>query len=161
MWENPEARVDLLIIKASRAEVEAGNISDAHTTLSKLLKPDTVKRVKGKLIFGINGYDDDPRDLYEISQVRSWMKKLDNIFPYWFYFMDLGIHSTLTFVAFSVCKYEKDQGGKIIPLEELQQFILSHFIAMNKLSSKIGETQEENDQRSKQINAFFFPELKR
>ena len=33
------------------------------------------------------GYDEDARELYEIDEVRSFVLKLDEGFPYWFFFM--------------------------------------------------------------------------
>jgi len=158
MWEHPEARLDNLVLMASRSEVESGDTLPALASLRKLLVPDNAAKVKGRLVFGVNGYDDDPRDLWEIPEVRSWMQKLDSQFPYWLYFMDTGPVSTLAFIAFSLCRYEKVPGGKMIPRDELQRFLVSHFIAMNQLSQELNESQEENDERSREINGFFFPE---
>ncbi len=157
-WEHPGARVDRLVLYASHAEVEAGDIDHASTTFDKLLNPEVAQRLKGRLIFGIRGYEDDPRDLYEIPEVRAWMQALDQVFPYWFYFMDVGPPSTLTFVAFSLCKWEKVPNGKIIPPDELQRFLISNFAMMNVLSKQLGESQAENDRRTKDIVRFFFPE---
>lgn len=155
IWEHPDARVDQLILMASKEEVEANNTAGALASLQKLLQPANARKFRGRLIFGIRGYDEDPRDLWEIEEVRSWMQKLDREFPYWFYFMDTGPSSTLSFIAFSLCRHEKVSGGKVIPPEELQRFLLSHFAPMNDLSRRIGETQAENDARSREVAAFF------
>lgn len=155
-WEHPDARVDNLVVMASRGEVETGDISGALRSLEKLLDPKSARKLKGCLIFGVRGYEDDPRDLWEIPDVRAWMQELDKQFPYWFYFMDLGQNSTLAFVAFSLCKFANVPSGKHIPPQELQQFLISHFGAMNGLTKKLGETQEENDKRSREVTDFFF-----
>jgi hypothetical protein len=70
-WEDPASRVDNLALMSSRAEVEAGDIAGAATALHKLLTPEDAKRLKGRLIFGIRGYDEDPRELFEIPEVRT------------------------------------------------------------------------------------------
>jgi hypothetical protein len=158
LWERPGAKVDGLEFYATRDEVEAGNIIDALATLGKLLVPEVARRVRGRLFFGIRGYEGDARDLWEFPEVRTWMHALNSEFPYWFYFMDLGPHSTLAFVAFSLCRYEKVTGGKLIPPEELQRFLLAGFAAMNSLCKTIGVNQEDIDQRSTEITRFFFPE---
>lgn len=158
LWEHPDARVDHLVLKASRQEVESDDTSRAFAKLNKLLVPSTAKRARGRLIFVITGYDDDSRDLWEIPQVQAWMRKLDIEWPYWFYFMDTGKHSTLPLVAFSLSKWDKVPGGKTIPPHELQWFLQRHFEAMNSLSHKLNETQEETDARSREINTYFFPE---
>ena len=161
LWERPGARIDGLALYATRAEVEGGNIASASAMLSKLLAPEVARRVQGRLLFGIRGYEDDPKDLWEFPEVRRWMRDLNAKFPYWFYFMDLGPRSTLAFVAFSLCQYEKVPGGKRIPPEELQRFLVSGFAAMNLLCKQLGESPEKVDQRSKEIARFFFPETSR
>ena len=128
------------------------------SALDKLLKPEVAQRLKGRLIFEIRGYEDDPRDLWEIPEVRAWMKALDQAFPYWFYFMDVGPGSTLAFIAFTLCKYEKAPNGKIIPPDELQRFLIFHFGTMSVLSKQLGERSSENDRRTIEIGRFFFPE---
>jgi len=138
--------------------VNAGDIDHALATLGKLLVPEVARRVQEQLFFGIRGYEDDPKDLWEFPEVRMWMQDLNAEFPYWFYFMDLGPRSTLSFVAFSLCRYEKVPGGKVIPLAELQHFLHSGFIAMNLLCKQIGENPEWINQRSKEIADFFFPD---
>ncbi|MGH7085618.1 MAG: chlororespiratory reduction 6 domain-containing protein [Stellaceae bacterium] len=157
-WEHPAARVDNLVLMGARAEVEAGDVSHTMKALNKLLHPDNAKRLKGRLIFGINGYDDDPRDLWEVAEVRVWMQMVDREFPFWLYFMDLGPRSALGFVAFYLCRWEKVPGGKLIPPEDLQAFLLVHFAAMNHLAARLGEVQEEIDARSQAIVRFIFPQ---
>jgi len=157
-WERPGARVDGLVLYASRAEVERGDIDRASTALDKLLNPEVAQRLKGRLIFGIRGYEDDPRDLYEIPEVRVWMQALDQVFPHWFYFMDVGPRSTLSFVAFSLCEWKKVPNGKLIPPDELQRFLIFHFGTMSLLSKRLGESSSENDRRILEIGRFFFAE---
>lgn len=157
-WEHPAAHVDNLVLMSSRAEVEVGDVVHATAALNKLLNPDHAKRLKGRLIFGINGYDDDPRDLWEIAEVRAWMEAVDREFPFWFYFVDLGPRSTLRFIAFCLCRWGKVPDGKLIPPEDLQSFLLMHYAAMNHLAARLGETQEEIDARSREIGRFFFPQ---
>ena|SRR5271166_3011175 len=160
-WEHPAARVDNFVLMASRAEVEAGDVANASASLQRLLNRENAKKLKGRLIFGIQGYDDDPRELFEIPAVRIWMRALDREFPYWFYFLDLGARSTLPLVAFSLCRYDKVPGGKSILPDDLKNFLISHFAAMNRLSASLGETEEDTDRRSREISSFFFPELGR
>jgi hypothetical protein len=157
-WEKPNARVDYLVIMGSREEVEAGDVSKVSASLKKLLTPENGKRLKGRLVFGIGGYDADPRELFEIREVRTWMHALDREFPYWFYFMDLGPRSTLSFVTFSLCRYEKVPGGKMVDRDDLLMFVTTHFSAMNQLAVSLGITEEEINDRSGAISEFFFPE---
>ncbi len=155
MWEHPGARVDQLFISASRRDVEDQEIGPALTTLGKMLKPEVARRVRGKVVFCIDGYDDDPRDLYHISEVRSWMAALDREFPFWFYFLDIGPASTLTFVMFSLCQFERVPGGSLIPPAELERFVDEHIQAMNTLAVRLGDPQHVTEARLRIIDEFF------
>jgi hypothetical protein len=45
---------------------------------------------RNKAVFWIFGYDEDPRELYEIPEVRRWFKfTLEQGVP-WFYLLDVG-----------------------------------------------------------------------
>jgi hypothetical protein len=85
------------------------------------------------------------------------MRTLDREFPYWFYFMDLGPQSTLSFVTFSLCRYDKVPGGKMVDRDDLAAFVTAHFAAMNRLAIGLGETEKEIGDRSHAISKFFFP----
>ena len=85
------------------------------------------------------------------------MRKLDREFPYWFYFLDLGPRSTLSFVTFSLCGYDKVPGGKMIHGDDLAAFVATHFLAMNQLAASLHDTEEEIDDRSRAISGFLFP----
>src|SRR3989337_1694677 len=112
------------------------------------------RRFKGRLLFGISGYDDDPRELYQIPEVRLWMRELDFMFPYWFYFL-VRKPATMEFVTFSLCDYVETPSGAQIKPDVLAEFVSTHFAAMNKLCEKLGETEEEIDKLSKEIEACF------
>ena len=155
IWETPGARIDLLCINASRQEVEAGDVAHALATLQKLLKPEVARRARQRLVFCITGYDDDPRELHMIPEVREWMRELDGRFPYWFYFMTTGPESTLTFVTLSLCEYDKVPGWSVARPESLRRFALEHFVAMNKLCDALGEPQDQQDELSRQIGEFY------
>jgi hypothetical protein len=90
---------DSLTYFASRDDVESCNINRALEFLVKLLEPRAAQRFKRRLLFGVSGYDADSRELYQIPEVRSWMRELDLVFPYWFYFL-VREPSTMEFVRF-------------------------------------------------------------
>ena len=43
----------------------------------------------GKVRFGLDGYNDDPRELFEIPEARAFLRKLTEEWPYFFYASDL------------------------------------------------------------------------
>ena len=80
------SRLGLWLLKVSRAEVERQESVPAILNLA----PEHVKSFHRKMELFIDGYDDDPRDLYAIDEVRSWVQMLDIALPFWFFLLSLG-----------------------------------------------------------------------
>ncbi len=75
-------------------DVKSCNINTVLTALNSFL--DTRERViwhEDASQYLFEAYDDDSRDVWNIPQIRQYVKKLDAEFPYWFYCADLTHHS--------------------------------------------------------------------
>ncbi len=73
----------------TRPEVEAGDIADTLLTLqSPLDDRRNVLQQQDKIRVFVDGYDNDSRELWDIAEVRAFYRKLDEKFPYWFWFCD-------------------------------------------------------------------------
>lgn len=155
MWVDPRSRIDQLVFRASRIDVETGSTQGILSLLEKLLNPNVALRAWGKLILVVDGYDDDQRELYMIPEVREWIREVDREFPYWLFFMDLGKRSTLSFVALALCPYERVPGGWNIPQPDLQQFLITHFMAMNELGKRLNISQHAIDAWLREVGKFF------
>jgi len=129
--------VDMFVLQASRAEVEARDISKAAASLYELVTPKECRRMRRKLVFEITGYSNDPRDLWEFPEVCKWMKDLDQQWPFWFFFMHLGEHSTLSMVTFCLCPWVKVPNGKLIEEHHLIPFVRRHIQMMLGLCDKL------------------------
>src|SRR5882762_3294847 len=75
----------------SRTEVEQGDFSNFLRAyrVHQLPSGRELSKMMGSLIFMIDGYNDDPRELSEISEVRDFYWALHKAWPYWLYFCDL------------------------------------------------------------------------
>jgi hypothetical protein len=49
-----------------------------------------LRSMLGTLMFCIDGYDDDPREIHTIPEVRSFYSAFHQVWPYWLYFCDLN-----------------------------------------------------------------------
>ena len=126
--------VDWLGVVVSRSDVENKDISATLGTLAGLLDADaTVRRFQGRVNVSFDGFNDDPREIYEMPEIRDFCADLDAHFPYWLYFLSTE-DSSLKMMTFCLCRVEK-QGPGLVLLNntDLGQFLYSHFAAMNEL----------------------------
>src|SRR5213596_265123 len=59
----------LPIFMGSREEVESGDVNSILGALHALLTEDKCIEYRHGIMFGVTGYDDDPRELFEIAEV--------------------------------------------------------------------------------------------
>ena len=59
-------------------------------------------RYAGTLSIVITGYEDDPRELPQIAEVRAWFRKLDCSWPYWGWFLN-KYDDSLPLIASILC----------------------------------------------------------
>ena len=78
---------DFLLLDFDRSDIEAGNTSDVMQVLTQLLERDAATKFCEQLDAFSSGYESDPRELWEIPEVRAFVQKLDREFPYWCYFL--------------------------------------------------------------------------
>ena len=79
---------DFLTIIISRQEIETNDLSQTIGTLNRLLEDkETIEYFFERVEIGVGGYDNDPRELWDIPEVKLFIQKLDRQFPYWFYFL--------------------------------------------------------------------------
>ena len=122
-----------VILEVSRKQAENCNIDDQLNTLSFFLKDrEYVIKGRGKIAISFSGYDDDPRELYEIPEVRKYVSALDTAFPYLFYFCFLS-YPTIRVFTMCTCKVKKVPGGETLDQNDFQNFLVYHFRYLNEL----------------------------
>lgn len=94
-WVDSYEKANFLSCNLSRKTVESKNISQIAATLAKLTDSvESVNKFKDSLMVTVDGYNDDPRQLWFVSEVRECLGLLDEQFPYWFHFCEKkGEHS--------------------------------------------------------------------
>ncbi len=117
------------------------------------------RRFEGKVYLVINGYDDDPREVYEINAIREYFDFLDRSFPYWFFFLARKLTGQrspfLPLLALLVpLKSAIGKGsGKLLNFDEtaLDKFLEIHFHYLNELTDELHMTLEENQRISEEV----------
>lgn len=78
----------VLIFTLSKRDIEACNVASALERLHVLTDTrDAVKRFRDSLAFQVVGYDDDPRELAEIPEVRAFFARITQDWPHWLWFL--------------------------------------------------------------------------
>lgn len=83
-----EATIPPFTIIIPRSAVEAGEIDDVLEIFYAFMEsPEAILESQDKVDILFEGYDDDLTELYEIPEVRGYVKKLDEVFPFWPFFL--------------------------------------------------------------------------
>lgn len=153
-----QSGVDAVGVVVSREEAESGDILPVLGTLQTLLfDAETVRAFQGRLNISFCGYEADPREIYEVDEVRSYLAKIDIQFPYWFYFLSAE-DDMLRMLAFCLCRTKKVGPGLAnVEPPDLQHFFLRHLDAMNKLFDRFQLDEAINERISNEIADCYFP----
>jgi len=57
-----------------------------------------------RYVFLISGYDDDPRELYQIPEVVRFIKDLNSKLPFWLYFVNTGDKRFFSWMIACLCQ---------------------------------------------------------
>lgn len=86
---NSSGDFDVVIIEITRECIEQCYVA---STLEKLYAitdtPARIIRYRDNMLFSVGGYDDDPRELYEIPEVCVFFRTLTASWPYWVWFLN-------------------------------------------------------------------------
>jgi hypothetical protein len=147
---------DFLSIAISKQDIETKNWEPTIEILKSLMVDvKTIQKFFDRVDIGITGYDNDPRELWEIQEVKQFIRKLDIEFPYWFYFLTKlgGGLKMITFCCINTAKYSSTQVN-FDPVS-MEQFYNKQFEAMNQIGDLIGMSEDENEELTENIIGYF------
>lgn len=150
-----ESGVDFLSVGVDRKDVEQRDLEAILHTLKQLLQDRwTVQNFRGRLDLGFFGYDDDPRELYEIEEVRRFVLELDKTFPFWLYFLNL-YNGTLALILLCLCRHSRGPGGMLVLDEgDRENFLVKHYSAVNWLFVTYGLNEKDNEALTVQVTNY-------
>lgn len=105
----------LVILNISQREIKQclwGSALDRLMVMSDSL--DNATRYKQSIGFMVEGYDNDPRELWDIPAVRKYFSALTKEWPLWYWFIapNLELHRTITAILAN-SKYTSTSSGAI------------------------------------------------
>lgn len=151
-------KYDAVIFRIPKDWIDNKYFIEIDNSLKKLLEEPII--YENRLLILIDGYDDDPRPLWEITEVREYFKTLDLLFPYWFYFFNknkdlqnlVGIKLLmLLLVSTKTIKKTREVATTEYDIPEFKNFMNYHFRYLNELTDKLNLSLEENKKISKEV----------
>lgn len=147
----------------SRVAVEAGDFAAFldQFALERLPHGPALRSYCNAFHFVVAGYDADPRELYEIPEVRAFYQAFRRAWPFWFFACDLEnpCLQAMTFCclpSLQVCRRSGAASCRVqLQSRDLGAFLLDNFPGLNLLLDRAGMTEAENRQRSLQIAAYY------
>jgi hypothetical protein len=135
---------EMFLFMIDRGEVEAGDISRIEEFRRRLTSTkELALHCQGKIDLSFSGYDHDPRELYEIDEVRRYILLVDQALPELFFFVrtvePMTTLKLFLFALFSVGVEGAWPDRKVIIDTRLSaQFLTRHFAGLNVISEWAG-----------------------
>ena len=130
-------------IHVSRAEVEACDTSRASTILASFV-PALLDVHRNRIQIEVFGYDQDPRALYDVEEVRSYFKRLYDENPGLFYWIDVD---SCMFMFFGLMLYPPHRvpGGVGLTPSDMKDFLLKGYYGLNGFCEKTGARPDKTN----------------
>lgn len=136
-----------IFIQLSRSEIERQSTDRALGWLNQFThSPEVAWASRNSLTLHVSGYDDDPRELYEIPEVCKFFRALHAKWPLWFFFVrqDEEDH-TLGVLLSCICGGQKACEGVIeMESDRVQNFVMTCASATNKIFDRWHFPEDEN-----------------
>jgi hypothetical protein len=154
---------DIIFYQFSRSKVEQCDFShflNLYAT-EKLPAGRRLREMMGTLMFGIEGYDHDPREIHSIPEIRRFYAAFHLAWPYWFYFCNLETEALRMMVLCCLPSIEaiKVDGRPNVAVNydrlDLLHFISGDFGPMNAMCDQASMTERLIYDRTKAVFEYF------
>lgn len=154
---------DIIFYEFSRAKVERGDFSHFLSLYApdKLPAGRRLREMMDTLMFVIEGYDDDPREVHSIPEVRRFYQAFHGAWPYWLYFCNLETEALqmMALCCLPSIAATKVDGRPNVTVEydrlELLHFIGNDFGPMNAMCDRAQMFERLVYDRTKAVFQYF------
>lgn len=108
-------------------------------------------------MFSVGGYDDDPRELFEIPEVRAFLCAFNRAWPYWFFACNLDVPNLrmMTWCCLPSLQVSRRDGEYGVRIRwkpsEFQAFITHGLAGMDILFDRAGAAPVERHSRTSRV----------
>jgi hypothetical protein len=132
----------------SRSDVEALVMDEPSTTFAQLRKDPLKNRFGLDLRF--SGYDAKPQGLWDIVEVRAYVRRLRETFPFWPWYLAIS-RDPAEFVGPILFLVAGVEDPRQITLNEHQEFLTTMFLGLNLEADRVGLPESELEEMSMDI----------
>ena len=158
------AKDQQIIVVCDSASIATSDISQVLSSLKRLSGDRaSAMSAEGAVTLVFNGYDDDPRELESIPEVREWFAKLFEEWPYWSFFasrIDQTVPLVLTLlIPGDIMTGEPGMMGWEFDADELKPLLFEMLGYQNELIERLEIGEDVNERASRDfidaVQAFF------
>jgi hypothetical protein len=140
-----------IVLSIDVADVKAMDVSFPRCFFDNLrATKELAYGCQGKVEIGFSGYDDDPRKLFEIDEVREYVARLDATLPELLFFVRTD-DAAMTLRLFVFCLMavswasdpSKQPRKAILDLRYLDAFLEWHFRGLGEIGNWLGLSEDE------------------
>jgi hypothetical protein len=154
---------DLIVYEFSRFKVERGDFSHflSQFALEKLPTGRRLRMMMNSILFCIQGYEQDEREIHCIPEIRSFYRTFHEQWPYWLYFCNLDDDNLkiMTLCCLDSFIAVKRDGNTMTQAEfdgqELLAFLSRDFAPTNLVCERAEMFEDRIEQRTKAILEYF------
>jgi hypothetical protein len=146
-----------LIIVVSREEVEGRVPATSLKALVECLSPpDRARQLCGKLDIAFHGYNNDRRELFEIPEVRNFVSKLDDQFPFWLFFLTKSGLGLQCIMLCMMPPFLTEAARRTVHPQRLDDLLNTRwFPAMNHMCEMVGFSEEKIEALTEEAVDYF------
>jgi hypothetical protein len=153
----------VIFYQFSRSKVERGDFSHFLGLYGpeKLPVGRRLREMMDGMVFGIDGWPEDPREIHMIPEIRRFYAAFHEAWPYWLYFCNLEMDTlrAMTMCCLpSVNTMQREGQFRVAvtcdPLD-LLKFLKRDFMPMNLMCEQAGMFEERIYNRTKALFHFF------
>jgi hypothetical protein len=150
---------DPVVLMISRRQVEQQDLASVLDALKLFTATrEDAWRYRGQMSLVVDGYNHDPRDLVDIPEVRSLLKRLGAEWPYWGFFFN-QVDDSIKILGSCCCGVEfPGRGAAVIDAALLPGFLNHAFAGMNALFDKHGFPESELEAMSMGLVDLLMPQ---
>lgn len=120
-----------------------------------------LRAMMNSLVVCIHGWDDDPREIHCIPEIRTFYRAFHEAWPYWLYFCNLDVDTLRAMVLCCLRSFTafSEDGSPNVKVEyeplELIEFLKRDFLPMNAVCERTGMFDRYVEARTMAIFEYF------